>query len=258
LIIRVALEYVNRFLHLYREASGDHWIHEIVRADIPTFRLIELRKDGSQDECTAGNLGLGRGLGVLLTKQQDDDLRGFLGSDHRLDDIQRLADIVLRLMDTSDYWAAAIAAEMLFEAKVARILRLALERLGKSGAEIDVSFQGRNRQPLSIDSLIRKWLPKLTAIPLDNSDHPLWASGYTEWASKARDLRNDIAHGKSVWIGKEQAREAIKAICQFLSEIERLVPGIRPTRLVYEDYDWTDIPEGLVLDGLVGFWTTER
>ena len=119
---------------------------------------------------------------------------------------------------------------MLFEAKVARILRLAFQRQGLTEPEIDEKFEMRDGIPRSITGLLKTHLPDLTGISVDDNQHPL-GQAYAQWCVKARDLRNDIAHGKSLRVSQIQAQEAIIAVREFLTQIEALLPDRHRTKI---------------------------
>ena len=49
--------------------------------------------------------------------------------------------------------------------------------------------------------------------------------------TKARILRNDIAHGKIIKISDKQTLDAINAVREFINQIELLLPDIHNTKI---------------------------
>ncbi|MBU1753300.1 hypothetical protein KKG56_05530 [bacterium] len=230
--IEAAIILTNHFLDSYRDATSSFWIRPIKRSELAAIRFIGLHHDGSQDPFTLGSLGTGLGLGALITKDEDKRIRERLTSGERTDELQRLAYVVTDLFDKEEFWSAALSIEIFFEAKVARILRQAFQKEDLSENEIDEKFEYSNATPRSITNLLKTYVPELTGVSIDDSSHSLGQS-FENWCMYARNLRNDVAHGKILSVLPSQAHKAILAVDNFLKELEILTPDICSTHIIY-------------------------
>jgi hypothetical protein len=214
-----ALEGINRFLELYRRATGSFWIRRVKRSEIPSIRMVAIRWDGQEDPFVRGTLGTGRGLGSLLPAEQDQVIRHGLASQWVPDDLERFGYLVDLLLDQEDYWGAALAVEIYFEAQFARLLRRIFAMRGVREDEIDGKFDTSNGFPRSITSLLTTYVRDLTGAAVDDLTTEL-GQAYQRWASDARDLRNEIAHGKQLAITQHQAAAAAAAVRGLLRALD--------------------------------------
>ncbi len=229
LLKEAAIAYANRFLDLYRDVTGFHWIRPVPEQEVPIFNMLGIRRDGTRIPFAYSTTGTGVGLGSQLPSAQDNQLRAQLVSGGSPDPLQRLAFVVSNLMTGEDYWSAALAIEILFEAKVAGMLRRAFQTRGLSESQIDRKFVNSSGNPRSITNLLTTYIPKLTVSTL-NAHSPLGLR-YQKWCAAARDLRNDIAHGKKISISKRQARDAIDSVRDLLDQLGLLLPDDTTTRI---------------------------
>jgi hypothetical protein len=209
--IAFALEGVNRFLELYRLATDSVWIRRIKRSEIPAIRIVGRGWDGKENSTTLGTLGTGLGLGSLISVEQDREVREGLVSEWVPDDIERFGYLVDSLLDYEDYWAAALAVEIYFEAHFARLLREIFAKQGVPETEIDDKFEMANGFPRSITNLLTTYVRQITGGSVDDESTTL-GQAYQKWASDARDLRNEIAHGKRLAVTRAQAAAAVAAV----------------------------------------------
>lgn len=151
LLIDSAIEYMNRFLDLYRDTTDYYWIDPINRVDIPYFHVVAILADGTQKPLIQGSLGTGIGLGTVI---DEDGLWERIETDFVPDKIQHLIYKMLSSMDEDDYWSAALLTEIAFEAKLARCIRLSFKTEGLADEEIDRKFQRPDGSPMSVTGLI--------------------------------------------------------------------------------------------------------
>ncbi len=206
-----ALEGVNRFLELYRHATDSFWIRRVKPNEIPSIRMVGIRWDGKEDPFTKGTLGTCLGLGSLIDPEKDRLIRRGLASEWMPDELERFGCLVDLLLDQQDFWGAALAAEVYFEAQFARLLRHIFVVRGVPESELDRQFETPQGFPRSITSLLKTHVRELAGVQIDDASTQL-GQAYLRWASDARDLRNDIAHGKQLSIREPQARAAVSAV----------------------------------------------
>jgi hypothetical protein len=234
-LIAMSLRFVNRFIDAYRDVTRTFWLPVIKRRDLARITFVGIYGDGRQDHLGAGTLGTGIALGSMISNQEDKLIRKILVEGMVFDEIQRSAYVVADLLDKEEYWSAALLAEILFEAKFARILRLAFAAQGLSAADIDAKFEDKKRgMPVAIRKLVRTFIPELTPVSLndlDNPNHPV-GRAFQAWDVKARELRNRIAHGESLSVSGTEAMEAIGAVKDFLAQIQNLLPDRFPTTIL--------------------------
>jgi hypothetical protein len=236
-LIGLSLRCLNRFLDVYRHVVGASWIHPVAGADVGQVLLRAHFADANLDALTIGNLGTGVALGSTITSEEDTGIRAFLASRHRVDDLQRLGHAVTGLFYEEDYWSAALAVEVLFEAKYARMLRLAFTSQGLTEPQVEERFQFANGHPRSITNLVTTYVPRLTALSrpdLEDDTHPVGAA-FSKWSTHARDLRNQIAHGRSLVVTRQQALAAIESVRDLLAQLEPLLPDLHATSITVQD-----------------------
>lgn len=233
-LIDHALESVNRFVEAYRKVSGSFWLRPIRRREVPQFHLVARHQDGSEDRFITGTLGTGRSLGSLLPDEKDQRLRQLLNSEWRVDDVQRLAYMGTTLLDREDSWNSALVFAVLFEARFARLLRTAFQQRGLSDADMDAKFEYDNGRPRSVTNLLYTYVPELHGVDLDDQATEL-GEAVSSWKSAARDLRNEIAHGRVLNVSLAQAVEAAQAVKGLLAILEELFDSATSTYLPIPD-----------------------
>ena len=226
-----SLRFVNLFLDAYRNTTQAYWIRHVKKSEIPSVRYVAIMRDGSKDPFTKGTLGTGVGLGSLVDGQDDQELRSLLSVGFETDDLQRLAYSVATLFENEEYWSAALAVEIMFEAKVARIFRHSFSQQGQSSSNIDSLFEFANGRARSITNLLKTYVPELAGVDLEDQNTPL-GQQWQPWCNNARDLRNEIAHGNTIVVNRQQALDALIAVRDYLGELEQVLPDVRSTTIV--------------------------
>ncbi|MBI4298798.1 MAG: hypothetical protein HY666_03465 [Chloroflexi bacterium] len=174
LLKQAAITYVNRFLDLYRDITGCYWIRPVHEEEVPIFHMLGIRGDSTRIPFAYSTVGTGVGLGSQLPSAQDNQLRAQLVSGEVPDPLQRLAFVISDLMTGEDYWSAALAIEILFEAKVARMLRVAFQTELLSEGQIDRKFVRSDGNPMSITNLLTTYIAQLTGSKLDTNSPIVW------------------------------------------------------------------------------------
>lgn len=216
-----ALEGVNRFLELYRRATGSFWVRRIKPDEIPSIHMVGRLWDGADDGYIKGTLGTGLGLGSLISPEQDQLIRQGLASEWVPDELERLAYLVDALIDQQDFWIAALTVEVYFEAQFANQLRRAFVASGVPENEIDRRFETNEGFPRSITNLLKTYVRQLTGVVVDEPGSVV-GQAYDKWATDSRNLRNEIAHGKRLTISRQQALAAVSAVRELMAHLDKI------------------------------------
>lgn len=213
-VVDFSVEALNRFLEIYRRETGAYWVHRIQpEKHIPVIQTYRIRHDGGTDgPFILGTLGTGVGLGSLLTTEQDTALHQALVTEWQPSNLERFEYVAHELLDRGDYWAAALAAQMTLEGYVATWLRDALLAQGMTETEVD-SELGKHAP---FTARLEGTVAKVTGADIKA------CGAYLKWKTDARDLRNAIAHGKTLSVSREEAEAAVAATRRLLAELHAL------------------------------------
>lgn len=222
--IDLAIAHVNHFINLYRVSAEAFWIRPIKRKDIVIFSFAVNRWDGTVQQYPGlkGMLGTGTGIGKIIPKKTDREIREYLVSGRAHDELSRFFPIVADLFDRGEHWAAVLASCIYFESMLARLIRNYFISRGEKDKAIDRKLEYKNRRSRTITNLIETYVPELTGVDIKDVAHPL-GEAYQVWCQKARDLRNTIAHGRSIMISKQQADDCLFAVRNFIIQIQKFI-----------------------------------
>ncbi|MBN4051390.1 hypothetical protein JYU16_01100 [bacterium AH-315-M05] len=231
LFMQASIAYVNRFTGKYAEATSSFWIYPLNVSDIPMFNLMGRYTDGKDDPFHQGTLGTGVGLGKVVTPEQDKKIRDDLLNGELVDNLQRLSFTARNYLETSDYWLACLTIEILFETKFARMLNNAFTNEGLTDSEIENKFKYSDGRSRSITNLLKTYVTELCGIDIDNVSCE-FNQEYIDWCNDARDLRNEIAHGKTLSVSKDKAIRAFTSVKKLLTAIEKKLPDTATTEIL--------------------------
>lgn len=194
-LIELATGAVNRYVALYRELTGSHWLRGLTRRDIPEFAFVGVLEDGRQITLLYETPS---DSSEVLTPAAEQTLRERFVAAYDPDPLGSLALTVRDLFERGDYWQAAVAVSLLCEAKTARLLR---EHFG----------------PVSQPAQLRTCVPAV--------DDPTSSIGamYARWTKAVGGFRDQIARGEQPAIGEKEAEDAIVAVWGFLEELDRVL-----------------------------------
>lgn len=204
-LIENAIDFLNRFLRVYRLSLGYYWIRPVTPHEIVSFELVSVHDDGdtegrhrkivpgalkppsatiSSEECGRLNYILQNEIPVAISDEID------LDTQDKID-----------LKETN---LAVLNAERLFEIWLKNAFEVILAERGWKDDDIDDLLKND-----------RDEYNKLTNIAKNFTDHHLgFAFGETEeyqnWETKTHDLRNAVAH-EGYTANKEEAVNAYKA-----------------------------------------------
>lgn len=219
-LIDLALSAVNRYLMLYRELAGAHWLRAVVAADVPEFAFGGFYEGDGKDSYLVEQSG--RDATVVLEPADEQALRERFASTYEPDPLQALAFTVRDLFERAEYWQAVAMAWVLFEARVLTDLRAWMQRRGVSAQEIARRLTGPDGRSISALQALRVELPDLAdGEEVVAEDANALGSAYLAHLIEKLCIPTDMPHSLSA----EQAEEVIVAVWATLQEVqERLRP----------------------------------
>ncbi len=213
LFCQLALQAINHFIDHYRVIADRPYIGPVTMAVIQSFNVTTEFEDGEQINQQYGS-GSGplNGMGGAIPDEQDRALRAAV-SRPIPPNIDEMLDANIRnYLDLQEWRLAVVESAVAFEAWVSRYLR---ERLAACGtSDVEQFFLDSRGLPRSMTSIAQKLVKQLTGHNFGETDE------YKAWASKVRDLRNDIVHGKRFDVTREQAIRAYDAMKAAIKNIK--------------------------------------
>lgn len=226
-LIDLALASLNRYVMFYREATGSFWLRALATADVPEFAFVAFYQDGGRDSYFYEEAS--RDTSQPLSPEAEQALRDRFVSGAEPDPLQALAFTVRDLFERGEYWQATFTAGLLFDAKLAQLLRRAFERQGQAPDAITALFVGESGQPLSAGVLLRRYVVPSAGAGLSEGEHPL-ATGVAHWEASVAGHRAALLRGEAPAIGVREAEEAIVTVTALLAQVEAVLSGTEPGR----------------------------
>ena len=223
-IWETALEAVNQFLEIYRRETNSSWINRIINADVYNYYIRALKDGKTIDQYHKGSLGNGKGLGNIVTQEQDAAIRQKLSLSWKADDLERLAFLPEHQFLMEDYWAATLSIGIYCEAFLSSIFRSEYSKHGLSEAQIDQKFINKKRKaPHAFTKFLRNSVRELCNQDVNDSNSEIHKY-FVSWCTDTRDIRNLLAHGKKMKVSKDIATKAMssgKGLMGYLQKVLR-------------------------------------
>lgn len=203
-IIHAAVDYVNRFLEVYRAALGYYWIRGVNPSEVVYFMRTTVSND--REEYNHGSMYARGGL-KLGTATIDEEGREVINN--RLQAEHEVPfRISLRLdtqdkLDLGEYRLAVTTAGTMFEAFLKDGLRELIAAEGMSDEEIEAVFMD-DGDYTGIKTLATETIPKTLHFDFEATDE------YEAWDKQTRELRNKVVHEGYI-PSEEEARAAYEA-----------------------------------------------
>ena len=126
---------------------------------------------------------------------------------------------ILDKLDLREWRLAIIESAVLFETWINIFLRSCYSNSGLNDSDIEDKFvkNDRYRSPLSAYAMAKNLI--LDSIGFDFGK----TAEFSNWGKYARDVRNDIVHGKKFIASEEEAKKAYKAVMDAISLINNNV-----------------------------------
>ncbi len=198
---------INHFIAHYRIIADRPYITSVTTALIQRFQVTTEFEDGESIQQIYGAAGgVMHGMGGAIPADQDDQLR-IAVANATLPDIDKTLDANIRnFLDLKDWRLAVIESAVAFEAWVSKHLKRVLRSKKATNEEIESVFKDKKGRPRTITDIAQNQIRKVTGYDFRT------APEYGPWATKVRDLRNDLVHGARFDVSEDEARGAYDAI----------------------------------------------
>lgn len=207
LFCSLAIQAVNHFINHYRVIADRPYIRPVTLSVIQQFHLTTELEDGSSQTQEYGS-GSGplHGFGGAIFDDQNRLLREAVGK-AAPPSIDATIDSNIRdYLDLAEWRLVVIEAAVMFEAWLARFVRKRYLTNGLAEPDIDSKFNKPDAFPKSITAIAKN-------LVLDATGFDFFATAeYSDWASKVRDLRNDLVHGKRFDVTRQEAQDAYTSV----------------------------------------------
>lgn len=198
---------INHFIAHYRIVADRPYITSVTTAVIQHFQVTTEFEDGELLQQTYGaSGGAMQGMGGSIPADQDNQLR-IAVANATLPDLDKTLDANIRnFLDLKDWRLAVIESAVAFEAWISKHLKQVLRSKNATNDEIASVFKDNKGRPRAINDIAQNQIRKVTGYDFSN------APEYGLWATKVRDLRNDLVHGARFDVSEDEARGAYDAI----------------------------------------------
>lgn len=205
LFCKLAVQATNHFINHYRVIANRPYVGPVTMAVIQSFIVTTEFEDGEQIQQHYGT-GSGPlyGMGGSIPDEEDLKLREAVSSPYPPNIHDTLDANIRDHLDLQEWRLAVVESAVAFEAWLSRFLRDQLSSQGRSN--IDELFLNSRGLPKSISSIAQNLVKEVTGFDFGQSNE------YSEWASKVRDLRNDLVHGKIFDVSQAQANGAYSSV----------------------------------------------
>lgn len=211
-IIQGAVDYVNRFLEIYRAGLGYYWIRGVSPAEVVYFMRTTVSTDGENYHhgtmYPRGGLKLGS---ATIDGEDHETLNARLQTEHQVP-----IEISLRLdardkLDLGEYRLAVITAGTMFESFLKDGLKELMAAGGMSEDEIEAVFVD-DGDYTPITTLATETVPKTLHFDFEATDE------FEAWDEQTREMRNRVVHEGYV-PSEDEARaayESAESVVEFL------------------------------------------
>lgn len=199
-----AIKAVNRFLEFYREERDAPWIRPLNRAAIPAFIHQDVKEGQVLDQFTRGGYTHSpAGLGMQLPSEAEARLRHRLASRGHPNLLHQIALDIVDESRHGRYMSAILQLGVLYETWSYRALTALLQAKGLSEKDIEKEI-GRNDHIVEV----MKRVCREAGVDLSGGDGQ---SRWNAWRSLAKEVRDDIAHGRDPVLSFEDVRAAMRS-----------------------------------------------
>lgn len=215
-IIPKCIELIQRILQVCRAVSGDHYVHNVTRADIMSYKMThydehDMKLPGELTAPLGGGGTITMGGADEVNADDLDKIKEMLKNDTRLPLEQEL------LLNASDYHfygnykIAVIEAETAFETFVYQFISKHYRSLGKPESYIENLYEA------GFKNLLKDHIKKITSSNFYSSTQ------YSNWQLNTYQLRNKIVHQGKTDVSAEESQRAILTVDGTIEYIESLI-----------------------------------
>ena len=214
LFCKLAITAINHFVSHYRVIANRPYVGSVTIPMIQSFQVTTQFEGG---EMITQHYGSGsgplHGMGGAISDEEDRALRASVATPNP-PSLEKTLDLNIRdYLDLHEWRLVVIESAVAFEAWISKFLRGAFVDVGLTDTEIEQKFLDNRGFPRSVTSIARHLVVEATGFDFEAVPE------YSEWATKVRDLRNDIVHGKRFDITQSDATQAYEGMKNAISII---------------------------------------
>lgn len=217
-LLQKSVELVQRILDVCRIVTGDHYIHNLTRADIMSYNIVHINVDGN--ELPGALTGFFGGGGILATGGADtihadklNSVKNILEKDVKIPLEQELLSHARDYYFYGSYKVAVVEAETAFEAFVHAFIAKHYRLRQKPESDIKNILE-----KTGFKNLLNDHIRILTNFNFSISTQ------YTSWIENTYELRNKIVHQGKKDVTAEESLKAITTAEGTISFLNGLIP----------------------------------
>lgn len=188
-LIGKAVQYLNRFLSVYRNLTGHYWIRQLNPQEIASYELVGVTE--SRDTNRRSRMVSGGALQFPTATFERSDIElinGHLRSESPLSIIDTIDLDTKDKIDLREYNLAVLNAERLFEVWLKKAFELVLSERGQSDEEIESLLKRDNGNYERLTQIVSNYVQQ--HLNFDFQD----TSEYDNWMNETHRVRNAVAH----------------------------------------------------------------
>lgn len=216
-LIEAAVDYLNRFLDVYRTELDRYWIRELLPEEIVYFTLHSIVTDEQKHRrirwFSGGTLVP---MTAAISVEDTAYLNALLEEEAQIPVHQELDLAAQDKIDLREYDIAVINAATMFEAWLKNALRTVLRAEGLPEAEIESHFKHSPDHYKSITTIATDVVGRALHLNFEDTDE------FSAWKKHTRNLRNDVIH-EGYQPTKSEAEDAYTASTDAVDFLEEKV-----------------------------------
>lgn len=204
--VELAVDAVNHFIAHYRVIADRPWVNAVTPQMLGDFQFETVYDDNTRDSYTYGaSNGPLEGFGGAIAQESDQALRVAVGAQAPPPIHATLDANIRNNLDLRDWRMAAIEAAVLFEAWLVSAVKARLAVNGLQAADIDARFSRPNGVPHSVTHIAKTLVHEACQLDFQTTVE------YADWATHARDVRNELVHGLRIDVTRNEAIRAYQS-----------------------------------------------
>lgn len=204
-LIERAVEFLNRFLRMYRISLGYYWIHPVTPHEIVSFDLVSVHDDrgteGRHRKITPGSL---TPPNATISEEDCEFLNEMLQSETPLALTGEVDLDTQDKIDLEETNLAVLNAERFFEIWVKNAMEVILSERGWNPTEIKELLKNDAGEYEQLSNIVGNFIDHHLGFAFSDTGE------YKEWKSKTHILRNAVAH-EGYTASKKEALDAYEA-----------------------------------------------
>lgn len=233
-LIQRAVEFLSRFLRMYRISLGYYWIRPVTPHEIVSFDLVSVQDNGETKErhrkIIPGSLSPSN---ATISEEDCEFLNEMLQSETPLSLFGEVDLDTQDKIDLNETNLAVLNAERFFEIWVKNAMEVILAERGWNSTEIEELLKNDRDEYERLSNIVGNFIDQHLGFAFSDTEE------YKEWKSKTHTLRNMVAH-EGYTADKKEALDAyeasIEAILCLTKEFEDELSGTELMMAEKEEY----------------------